>query len=185
VKNECLNLKENNIMATQSKSSKDSMFHELFMEELKDIYWAETHLAKALPKMSKAATSEKLKKAIEDHKKETDNQIERLDKVFSILGEKSSGKKCQAMEGLLEEAEEIVSDTKKDTMVRDAGIIIASQKVEHYEIASYGSLVELAKKMGQNDVAKLLQETLKEEKDADAKLTKIAESEVNDKAAKE
>ncbi len=172
-------------MATQSKSMKDSMFYDLFKQGIKDIYWAETHLAKALPKLSKAATSDKLTSAIEDHKKETDNQITRLEKVFELLEEKASGKKCEAMSGLLEEAEEIVGDTKKNTMVRDAGIIIACQKVEHYEIASYGSLVSLAKKMGQDDVAKLLEETLKEEKNADALLTQIAEKEVNEKAMKE
>ncbi len=172
-------------MATQSKSMKDSKFHELFMHELKDIYWAETHLTKALSKISKAATSEKLASAIQKHKEETDNQIKRLEKVFESLGEKASGEKCQAMEGLLEEADEVVADTKKDSMVRDAGIIIACQKVEHYEIASYGSLVELAKKMGHNEAAKLLEETLKEEKKTDELLTKMAAQEINEKAAKE
>lgn len=170
-------------MATNSKSTKDSKFHELFVHELKDIYWAEKHLAKALPKMSKSATSEKLSKALSDHKEETENQIQRLEKVFELIDEKASAKKCQAMAGLIEEAEEILSDTKKDTMVRDAGIIIASQKVEHYEIASYGSLTEMAKKMGLEECAKLLGETLAEEKKADELLTKIAKQEVNEKAA--
>ncbi|MEX2593977.1 MAG: ferritin-like domain-containing protein [Anditalea sp.] len=175
-------------MATKSKSSgkkQDSKFHELFVHELKDIYWAETHLAKALTKMSKAATSEKLTKAIENHQKETEGHVERLNNVFENLGIKASGKKCQAMEGLLEEGEEIKGETGNDTMVRDAGIIIASQKIEHYEIASYGSLAALAKKMGQNEIVKLLEETLEEEKKTDALLTKLAEEEVNEEASQE
>jgi len=175
-------------MATKSKSTpkmEDSKFHELFVEELKDIYWAESHLAKALPKMSKGATSKELSKAIDDHQKETEEHIERLKKVFDNLGKKPQSKKCEAMEGLLAEGEEILGDTEKDTMVRDAGIIIASQKIEHYEIASYGSLVALAKKMGHNDSAKLLEKTLEEEKKADALLTKIAEEHVNEEAVQE
>ena len=164
---------------------KDSKFHELFVHELKDIYWAETHLAKALPKMAKGATSPELAEAIETHLEETKGQIERLEKVFESLGEKASAKKCQAMEGLLEEGKEILSDTDKDTSVRDAGIIIASQKIEHYEIASYGSLVALAKKMGHDEAAKLLEQTLEEEKKTDALLTQIAEEHVNESASDE
>lgn len=175
-------------MATTAKPSsemKKSKFHQLFLKELKDIYWAEKHLVKALPKMSKAATSPKLTEAIENHLKETENQVIRLESVFELLGEKAQAKKCDAMEGLVSEAEDILSDTKEDTMVRDAGIIIASQKVEHYEIASYGSLVALAKKMGHDEVSKLLEETLNEEKKTDQLLSKIAEKEVNEKASKE
>lgn len=175
-------------MATTTKSTprmEDSKFHKLFVEELKDIYWAESHLAKALPKMSKKATSKELSKAIDDHQKETEGHIERLKKVFENLDIKAQSKTCEAMKGLLAEAEEIVGDTEKDTMVRDAGIIIASQKIEHYEIASYGSLVALAKKMGHNDSAKLLEQTLEEEKKADALLTKIAEEHVNEEAVQE
>lgn len=175
-------------MATTAKPSsemKNSKFHQLFLKELKDIYWAEKHLVKALPKMSKAATSPKLADAIENHLKETVNQVQRLENVFELLGEKAQAKKCDAMEGLISEAEDILSDTKEDTMVRDAGIIIASQKVEHYEIASYGSLVALAKKMGHDEVAKLLEETLNEEKKTDQLLTKLADKEVNEKASQE
>jgi ferritin-like metal-binding protein YciE len=172
-------------MATKSKSETSTKFQELFLHELKDIYWAESHLLKALPKLSKGATSEKLAKAIDKHKEETQNQVERLEKVFELLGEKASAKKCQAMAGLIEEGEEMLKESKLDNMVKDAGIIIACQKVEHYEIASYGSLVSLAKKMGLNDVAKLLEETLNEEKKTDELLTDLAESEVNDKAMKE
>ncbi|WP_194778386.1 YciE/YciF ferroxidase family protein [Pararhodonellum marinum] len=171
-------------MATQINSAKESKFYDLFVHELKDIYWAEKHLTKALPKMSKAASSEKLAKALNDHKEETENQIKRLEKVFELIEEKASAKKCQAMAGLIEEAEEILEDHDKESMVRDAGIIVACQKVEHYEIASYGSLTEMAKKMGQDECAKLLGETLNEEKKADKLLTEIAQKEVNEKAVK-
>lgn len=175
-------------MATKSNSPKkmqDSKFHELFVHELKDIYWAEKHLAKALPKMAKGATSPELAKAIETHLKETEGQIERLEKVFESIGAKAVGKKCEAMDGLVEEGKEILNDTDKDTSVRDAGIIIASQKIEHYEIASYGSLVALAKKMGHDEAAKLLEQTLEEEKKTDALLTQIAEEHVNESASDE
>jgi len=175
-------------MATKSNSTgkmHDSKFHKLFVQELKDIYWAESHLAKALPKMSKAATTPELSKAIEKHTKETQEHVERLEKVFENLGMKASGKKCPAMEGLLEEGKEVLEDTKADSMVRDAGIIIGSQKIEHYEIAAYGSLAALAKKMGHNDSLKLLEQTLEEEKKTDALLTQIAEEHVNEEAAQE
>ncbi len=168
-----------------SAEMKNSKFHQLFLQELKDIYWAEKHLTAALPKMSKGSTSTVLKKAIEDHRAETENHVERLEKVFELMDEKASAKKCEAMAGLIKEAEDILSNTTSDTMVRDAGIIIACQKVEHYEIASYGALVELAKKMGHEESSKLLEKTLNEEKMADEKLTKIAKKEVNEKAAKE
>ncbi len=171
-------------MITQSKS-KESKFHKLFVEELKDIYWAEKHLVKALPKMSKGATSEKLVMAIEKHLEETKEQVKRIEDVFEILGMKAQAKKCEAMEGLVKEAEGILEDTEKDTMVRDAGIISASQKVEHYEIASYGTLVAFAKKMGLDDVADILSQTLAEEKKTDVSLSKLAESEINEEAASE
>jgi len=173
-------------MATQTKSNtKSSKFKKLFVDEVKDIYWAEKHLVKALPKMSKGATSTKLKDAIDKHLEETKEHVNRLEEVFKILDLKPQGKKCDAMEGLVEEAQSILEDTVSDTMVRDAGIIIASQKVEHYEIASYGSLVALSKKMGLADAEKILAQTLSEEKNTDANLTKLAESEINDKAASE
>jgi len=167
------------------KEMKDSKIFDLFLHELKDIYWAENHLADKLPKMSEKATSKKLSEAIKNHKKETDNQIKRLEKVFEALDEKAEGITCEAMQGLLKEAEEILGDTESDSMVRDAGIIIAAQKVEHYEIASYGALVNLSKSLGVSEATRLLEETLDEEKNADAKLTEIAEEEVNKKAMKE
>ncbi|WP_339881387.1 ferritin-like domain-containing protein [uncultured Algoriphagus sp.] len=171
-------------MATQTKApkKKESKFQKLFIDEIKDIYWAEKHLAKALPKMSKGATSSKLASAIDKHLEETKNHISRLEDVFEILGLKPQAKKCDAMAGLVKEAESILEDTDSDTMVRDAGIIIASQKVEHYEIASYGSLVAFAKKMGLKDVALLLSKTLEEEKATDSGLTKLAISEINEEA---
>jgi ferritin-like metal-binding protein YciE len=177
-------------MATNQKSKqndqmKDSKFHQLFLHELKDIYWAEKNLLKALPKMSKGATSSKLEEALNSHVEETENQVKRLEEVFDILGVKAQAKKCEAMEGLISEANDILSDTKSDSMVRDAGIIVACQKVEHYEIASYGSLVALANKMGFDEVASKLGETLDEEKHADKLLTELAESEINDEAANE
>jgi ferritin-like metal-binding protein YciE len=138
-----------------------------------------------LQKMKKATTSEKLGAAIQKHLQETEGHVERLEKVFSSIDTAARGKKCEAIEGLLEEGSEIVEDTKADTMVRDAGIIIACQKVEHYEIASYGSLVALAKKMGQDEIADQLHSILEEEKKTDALLTELAESEINEEALKE
>ena len=175
-------------MATQTKSkstSQDSKFKDLFIDQIKDIYWAEKHLVKALPKMSKGATSSALSEAIDKHLEETKEHVSRIEQVFKLIGEKPQAKKCDAMDGLVKEAESILEDTKSDTMVRDAGIIIASQKVEHYEIASYGSLVALATKMGMKEAASILDETLKEEKNTDSNLTKLAKSEINEKAASE
>jgi ferritin-like metal-binding protein YciE len=172
-------------MATQAKApkKKESKFKKLFIDEIKDIYWAEKHLVKALPKMSKGATSSKLSDAIDQHLEETKTHVSRLEEVFGILGLKPQAKKCDAMAGLVKEAESILEDTDADTMVRDAGIIIASQKVEHYEIASYGSLVAFAKKMGLKEAASLLSKTLDEEKATDKGLTKLATSEINEEAA--
>ncbi len=175
-------------MATQTKSKsakKESKFKELFIDELKDILWAEKHLVKALPKMSKGATSTSLAEAIDKHLEETKEHVSRLEEVFKLMGEKPQAKKCDAMDGLVKEAESILEDTDSDTMVRDAGIIIASQKVEHYEIASYGSLVALAKKMGMKEASAILNETLNEEKKTDTNLTKLALSEINEEAAAE
>src|SRR5690606_24991692 len=121
-----------------------SLLEEFFIDALKDIYWAEKALTKALPRMSKAATSPELKKAFDQHLAVTKKQVERLEKVFQQMGKKASGKKCEAMQGLIEESEEIISETKDDTFTRDAALIISAQKVEHYEIAAYGGLVQLA-----------------------------------------
>jgi len=162
-----------------SAKSEETMLKELFIEELKDIYWAEKHLTKALPKMKKAATSEELATAFEDHLAQTEDQVERVEKVFELLDMTARAKKCEAMEGLVKEAQEIIEELPKGSSVIDAGLIIAAQKVEHYEIAAYGSLVQLAKTMGENEIADLLQETLDEEKQADQLLTELAVSGIN------
>ena len=162
-----------------SAKSDETMLKELFIEELKDIYWAEKHLTKALPKMRKAATSEELANAFEEHLEVTMVQIERIEEVFEMLGLTPRAKKCEAMEGLVEEAQEHIDELPKGSMVRDAGLIISAQKVEHYEIAAYGSLVQLAKTMGENDIADILEETLQEEKDTDQLLTELAVSGIN------
>lgn len=168
-----------------SEKMSGSKFHELFMDELKDIYWAEKNLVKALPKMQKAATSAELTTCIGNHLVETKEHVARLEQVFELLGKKPQAKKCEAMEGLIAEGQEVLADTEEDTAVRDAGIIIASQKIEHYEISAYGSLRTLANVMGHTAVVKLLEQTLKEEKNADSLLTEVAESTVNEAAAAE
>ncbi|ASZ10589.1 ferritin-like domain-containing protein [Chitinophaga pendula] len=171
--------------AKKSGSMANSKFHKLFLDELKDIYWAEKNLVKALPKMQKGATSEELASAIADHVEQTKEHVSRLEQVFEMLEERAVAKKCEAMEGLIEEGKQVLEDTDEDSMVRDAGIIIASQKIEHYEIAAYGSLYTLASKMGHDEVAQLLEQTLAEEKETDSLLTNIAESTVNDEALAE
>lgn len=159
-----------------------SKLHKLFEEELKDIYWAEKALLKAIPKMIKKATSEELVDALEAHLEETEGHVERCEDVFEILGKTPQAKKCEAMSGLIKEAEEIMSESDAGVM-RDAGIISAAQKIEHYEIATYGTLAQFAKTLGLDDAKKLLGQTLEEEKAADEKLSGVAESAVNVKAA--
>lgn len=163
----------------------NSEFHRFFIDELKDIYWAEKHLAKTLPKMKKASTSPELATAFDKHTQETEKHISRLEQVFELLGKKATGKKCDAMVGLVTEAESVVNDTEKGSMVRDAALILSAQKVEHYEIAAYGTLKTFAANMGHNDVVKLLNETLENEKATDVALTKIAESYINKEASEE
>jgi ferritin-like metal-binding protein YciE len=159
--------------------NEESKLKELFVEELKDIYWAEKHLMKALPKMAKASTSEELAGAFENHLAQTEQHVNRIEQVFEQLGMAARAKKCEAMEGLVMEAQQAIEDTDKGTATRDAALIISAQKVEHYEIASYGSLVQLAKTIGLNDSIDLLQQTLDEEKETDVLLTELAVSEVN------
>lgn len=171
--------------AGYTKEESDSMLLELFVEEVKDIYWAEKHLVKALPKMQKAANSEELQEAFETHLEQTREQVARLEKVFELLGEKAIGKKCEAMVGLVEEAQSVIEDTEDGTATRDVGLIIAAQKVEHYEIASYGSLVTLAKTLDKGEIADVLAETLDEEKETDELLTEIAENNINYEATAE
>jgi ferritin-like metal-binding protein YciE len=147
--------------------------HDLFVEELRDIYHAEKQITRALPKMAKAATTPELKQAFELHLEQTRGQIERLDQVFEQLDLPKRAKKCEAMEGLLEEARAAMEEIE-DATVLDVGMIINAQKVEHYEIAGYGSLVALAKQLGHDEVAQLLDETLAEEKETDRKLNEVA-----------
>ncbi|MDO9374988.1 MAG: ferritin-like domain-containing protein [Ferruginibacter sp.] len=160
-------------------------FKEFFVDGLKDIYWAEKHLTKALPKMQKAATSEELKAAFGEHLEVTKNQVMRLEQIFELLGLKAQAKKCDAMAGLVEEANGIIEETEKGTHIRDAGLIMAAQKVEHYEIATYGGLAQLAKTMGNEEIKNLLGQTLDEEKQADESLTGLAEGSINQSAATE
>jgi ferritin-like metal-binding protein YciE len=169
---------------TKGKAN-DSRLEEFFHDELKDIYWAENHLVKTLPKMVKAAHSEELKDAFADHLSVTKEHVARLDKVFSILGYKAESKKCEAMEGITKEGESIIEDTEDGTATRDAGLIMAGQKVEHYEIATYGALARVAKTLGHNDIVKILESTLAEEKKADEGLAELAENTVNAEAAEE
>ena len=170
---------------TQRQVVKDSLLEEFFIEELKDIYGAEKLLHKSLPKLQSAASSPQLKKAFEDHTRVTADQIARLEEVFRFLDKKATAKKCEAMEGLVNEAQSIIEDTEKNTATRDVALILAAQKVEHYEIATYGGLVSLAHTLGLNDAADILSQTLEEEKQTDQGLTDIAESRINWEAEQE
>ncbi len=150
-----------------------------FIDSLKDIYYAEQKLTTAIPKMQEAATTEELKEAFGDHLHQTEKHIKRLEKAFTLIGKKAEGKKCEAIEGITKEAENIIKETEDGTMTRDAALIIAAQKVEHYEIATYGGLVQLALTMNLREVADLLDTTLMEEEDTDYNLTQIAEAHIN------
>jgi len=171
--------------AEATSQNENSQLEKFFVDALKDIYWAEKHLTKALPKMQKAATSEELQQAIEEHLNQTKEHVNRLEQVFDQLGEKAQAKKCEAMEGLTKEGDSVVEETEDGTSTRDVGIIVSAQKVEHYEISAYGSLVTLAKTMGQDEIADILSQTLEEEKEADQLLTQIAESSINWQAEEE
>jgi ferritin-like metal-binding protein YciE len=167
------------------EGEKDSMLQEFFHGEIKDIYWAEKHLLKALPKMAKAATSDELKKAFTNHLEETKGHVQRLEQVFDLLEAKPQAKKCDAMDGITKEGDSIIEETETGTSTRDVGLILAGQKVEHYEISTYGGLAQLARNLGQDEIAELLETTLKEEKTADETLTTIAEDNVNYSAVQE
>jgi ferritin-like metal-binding protein YciE len=156
--------------------------NDLFLHTLQDIYFAEKQIVKALPKMMKKTDSPELGKAFESHLAETEEQVTRLEQVFEMLGQKPKATKCPAIEGIIEEANELIADIK-DPDTRDAGMIAAAQAVEHYEITRYGTLVSWAEMLGMKDAAKVLAQTLKEEYGADQKLTKLAESRLNKEAA--
>ena len=157
------------------------MFRDLFIEELQDLYSAETQLIKALPKMAKAATNADLKKGFEQHLEQTKGHAQRLENIFAKLNEKSKGQKCKAMEGLIAEGKELIDDHEAGELL-DAGLICAAQKVEHYEIASYGTAKAWATQLSLDDVATILEETLDEEKETNEKLTELATSTVNAEA---
>lgn len=167
---------------SSSSSEEAQALRDLFEDSLKDIYWAEKALVKALPKMAKKATTEELVTALQEHLAVTQGQVARLEQVFEALGKPPRAKKCEAMEGLIKEGESIMEETAEG-VVRDAGIILAGQKIEHYEIATYGTLVAFAKILGEDEVASLFEQTLNEEKEADSNLTLIAESSINIQAA--
>ena len=153
--------------------------NEVFEHLLQDMYYAEKKLVKALPKMAEASSNEDLKKAFEEHLEETKGHVDRIKKVLEMLGLEVSTEKCPAMDGLVKEGEELMKDIEKGTL-RDVALIAAAQKVEHYEIASYGTLCELARTTGNDDAHDILGETLEEEKAADSKLSKLAEQGINE-----
>ena len=154
----------------------------LFLDTLKDIYYAEKQIYKALPKMAKAASSDKLRAAFEKHHEETEGQIDRLEKIFELLGKPARGKKCDAIEGIIDEGKEIM-DEYADTPALDPGLLAAAQAVEHYEISRYGTLKAWASRLSMNDAVKLLDQTLAEEKKTDDALTKLAVAATNAEAA--
>jgi len=181
------NQASNNLKSRTSEDKKpfDSALRDFFIDEIKDIYWAEKHLVKTLPKMQKAAGSEELKDAFSDHLEATKGHVARLEHVFELVGHKAAAKECEAMAGITKEGESIIDETEEGTATRDVGLILAAQKVEHYEISTYGGLAQLARTLGFNEVAEVLDTTLNEEKQADELLTSIAENDINYQAAQE
>ena len=163
-------------------AAKEKTLQDLFFETLKDIYHAEKQILKALPKMAKTAHSEELRRAFETHRAETEGQVDRLEKIFEQMGKAARAKPCEAIQGLVEEGKEVMDDFK-DSPALDAGLLAGAQAVEHYEISRYGTLKSWANQLGMRDAAKLLEETLQEEKRTDELLTKIAERTVNQQAA--
>ncbi|MBV8251542.1 MAG: ferritin-like domain-containing protein [Chitinophaga sp.] len=162
-----------------------SKLNDFFEEQLGEIYWAEKKLAKVLPKLEKAATASELKECFHKHAEQTHNHVTRLENIFEQMGKKSHATKCPAMAGITEEESDIIDDTQEGSSHRDAALIMTAQKAEHYEIATYGGLKELAKTMGYDDIAEILNETLNEEKETDKKLTRVAEMEINHQASLE
>jgi len=162
-----------------------SALKDFFVDGLKDLYWAEQHLVKSLPKMAKASNTDELKELFENHLSKTKTHVSKLEEVFQLLNVKAQAIKCDGIEGLTKEADKTIEETKDNSMTRDAALIIAAQKVEHYEIASYGGLTQLAHTMGLNDAANILGEIFQEEKEADALLSEIAERSINVEAEQE
>ena len=176
-----------NVMTKEARKGidRESKLQRFFINQLKDLYWAEKKLVKTLPKLSEAATAPSLKDAFSNHLEETRHHVERLEQVFAIAGEETDAIKCPAMAGIVDEGSDIIDETDDDTAQRDVGLIFAGQKAEHYEIATYGGMVELARTLGYEDAAILLRQTLDEEKKADELLTRIAQESVNQKALQE
>ena len=172
-------------METQTAQTTDSKLREFFVDQLEDLLWAEKKLVKTLPKLQEAATSAELKDAFGNHLAQTQNHVTRLEQVFGLIGEDVDTTKCAAMAGIVDEGEDIIDETEEGTAQRDVGLIFAGQKAEHYEIATYGGMVTLAKTLGYNDAADLLSQTLEEEKEADNLLTQIAENNINYQASTE
>lgn len=170
---------------SSANSVRDSKLNQFFIDQLQDIYWAEQKLVKTLPKLEDAAHSAELKQAFNSHLQETKNHVSRIEKAFELIGEPAQSKKCHAIAGITDEGEDIIDETEENTAQRDVGLIFAGQKAEHYEIATYGGLVQLAKTLDYEEVAELLSVTLAEEKNADITLTKIAESGINVQASEE
>lgn len=172
-------------MATKSNVAVNSKLKEFFVDQLQDMYWAEKKLVEALPKLQEAATNTELRQAFGDHLKQTEDHVTRLKEVFELIGEPAVVRKCPAMSGILEEGEDIVDETDEGSAQRDVGLIFAGQKAEHYEIATYGGLVALAKTLGYMEAAGKLVQNLEEEKHADVLLTQIAEAHINNDASME
>src|SRR4030095_211172 len=170
---------------TRYNTATNSKLHEFFVEQLQDLYWAEKKLVKTLPKLEEAATSQQLKNAFRNHWEKTQQHVTRLENVFNMIGEEAGATKCPAMAGIVDEGSDMIDDTDEGSAQRDVGLIFAGQKAEHYEIATYGGLVQLAKTLGYSEVATLLHQTLTEEKDADVLLTQIAEKGANYKESRE
>ncbi|MDF2432222.1 MAG: hypothetical protein JWP44_1853 [Mucilaginibacter sp.] len=166
-------------METQTINATNLKLKEFFVNQLRDIYWAEKKLFKTLPKLEEAATTPELKDAFDQHKHQTQTHMERLEQVFGMVNERIDSTKCAAIADIVDEGEEIIDETKKGTAQRDTGLIFAGQKAEHYKIATYGGMVNLAKNLGYNNAADVLRKTLAEDKAADALLMQIAERNVN------
>jgi ferritin-like metal-binding protein YciE len=169
----------------QGSEESPSYLQKFFLDQVKDMYYAEQELLKAMPEMKNAATTEELEDAIDEHMKQTQRHVKRLEKVFHMIGQKPEGKRCEAMDGLIKELKTILRETEENTMTRDAALIIAAQKIEHYEIASYGGLVALAITLGLERAADILDKTLMEEETTDQMLTDIAEAYINVEAEHE
>jgi ferritin-like metal-binding protein YciE len=168
-----------------ANEAENAKLEEFFHDEIKDIYWAEKKLVQTLPKLSKAATSEKLSTAFDTHLEQTKEHVTRLEQVFELLGHKPQAKKCDAMEGITEEGASVIEDTEDGTSTRDVALILAGQKAEHYEIATYGGLASIARTLGHDEVAEILETTLQEEKETDQLLTQLAEDDINQEATGE